>query len=291
MNFKKIVSSVMALSVLTAGFAFADTDIVKNILPTESITAEAATTYISSGPWQGIVTGTNPKTCKVSGYTGSDKTVSIPYAIAGYSVTEIGEFAFSGNNVVEVVNIPRGVSKIDSYAFYSAKKLKQLRTSPSVTSIGSYACYNCDALTKIDLCYGNERIEDYAFADCGALTQVSLSYTLNYVGANAFSYCTKLSNVSISNANCTFGQFAFKNCYNLTNFDVSNYNVLHSLFSTGALAGTNKSMHVNSISLWSYKAGQPYLITNTRDYVNAHKNELLQYNVPFYKDYRANGGV
>lgn len=289
MRLKKIIASTMALSMLTAGIA-ADAGIVKNIIPAQTITADAASNTITSGDWRITVTGTNPKTCKISKYLGSDKTVSIPYAVSSYAVTAIGEYAFSGDKNVKVVNIPRGVRSIDRYAFFSASALEQIRTSDTVRTIGDYAFYNCDKLTKIDLCYGNDSIGSYAFSNCDALRFVTLPYTMDRIGEGSFSYCSNLSEVTIKNAEITFGRFAFKNCYVLDNFNMDNYYVLHSLFSTGALANTSSTMHINNISLWSYKAGQPYLITTTRDYVNAHKYELLRDNVSFYIAYKKAGG-
>lgn len=291
MNFgikaKKVLSSVMALSLLTAGFAAADTSIVKNIIPTNSITAEAAYVgqEITDGTFKARITDVNKKLCEISGYVGTASSASIWYTVDGYSVTAIGNNAFKDNKVLKTLSMPRGVGKIGDYAFANSN-IETVHIAPTVSTIGRYAFYNCDKMTSFATSYGTGTIGDFALANCDNLTTVDLSYTTQYIGYRCFINDKKLSNFSTQSINCNFGREAFKKCSSLYNMNFQPYafNPLHSLFSSGALIECPVD-HINSMAIWAWKSGQPSLIVDTRDYVEAHASTLLSDQVPFYVAY------
>ena len=66
-----------------------------------------------------------------------------------YSVTTIGERAFSGCSALTSVSIP-AVTTIGNYAFSGCSALTSA-DMPEVTTIGGYAFYNCSALTSADM--------------------------------------------------------------------------------------------------------------------------------------------
>lgn len=291
MNFgiksKKVISSIMAFSMLTAGFAAADTSIVKNIIPTNTITASAynVNDEISDGTWKARITDTANKRCEISGYVGKSASASVPYSIKGYSVTAIGNSALYNDKVLKNLSMPRGISKIGNSAFEKSA-ITSIAIPPTVGTIGRYAFYNCDNLTYFGTSYGTGRIEDFALARCKNLKTVSLSYTTSYIGSKCFIGDSKLESFSVQSLNCNFGSEAFSGCSSLHNIDINraNYDVLHSLFSSGALKNCPVD-HINSMSIWAWKSGQPSLIVDTRDYVEAHASTLLRDEVPFYVEY------
>ena len=72
-----------------------------------------ATTYVS-GDFKYEVSNNK---AKITGYEGSNFTVSIPNKIGNYVVTEIGYNAFRNCSEIETLNIPSSIENIDEYAF------------------------------------------------------------------------------------------------------------------------------------------------------------------------------
>lgn len=62
----------------------------------------------------------------VTGYTGSDTTVTVPDWYKGLPVTEIGASAFQGNTAIKVVKLPSSIEKIASAAFKGCKSLEKV---------------------------------------------------------------------------------------------------------------------------------------------------------------------
>ena len=79
-----------------------------------------------------------------SDYSG---TVSIPstvyYNNTKYSVTSIGENAFSTCFALTSINIPNSVKNIGDEAFYGCHGLTSIIIPESVTNIGNRAFYKC----------------------------------------------------------------------------------------------------------------------------------------------------
>ena len=128
----------------------------------------------------------------ITGYNGYATALSIPSTIDGYTVTKIGDAAFSYSGL-RAVTIP-----------------------DSVTIIGDSAFYNCKALTSVSLPDSLTEIERYAFADCIGLTSVTIPDSVTEIGGSAFSGCTNLSNVKLSKTLKTLGGCAFEDCTSLT---------------------------------------------------------------------------
>ncbi len=74
------------------------------------------------------------------------KTTIIPN-----SVTNIGEYAFSGCTGLTAITIPNSVTSIGSSAFFGCTGLTSITIPESVTSIGYYAFSSCTGLTSIQV--------------------------------------------------------------------------------------------------------------------------------------------
>ena len=121
-------------------------------------------------------------TYEVTGYDGTENTVSIPYSYNGKAVTSIGIAAFFQNSYpFTTVNFPSSIKKIDIAAFSSN-----------------------DNLRWISLNEGLERIEDSAFETCVLLSSVHIPSTVNYIGSGAFAYDEGITALTVEDGNTSF---------------------------------------------------------------------------------------
>ena len=68
-----------------------------------------------------------------------------------YTVSRIGEYAFSHLNRLVSVHIPGTVTSIGNWAFNSSRNLYSITIPNSVTSIGSCAFCDCSSLTNVTI--------------------------------------------------------------------------------------------------------------------------------------------
>lgn len=121
-------------------------------------------------------------TVKITGYTGTEKSIEIPSKIEGKSVTEIGAGAFKYLELTNVV-IPNTVKTIGYSAFEGHK------------------------LTNLVLPEGLQTIDSDAFSG-GTLETVSLPSTLTKIGDNAFR-SNHLTGINIPDSVTDIGTYAF----------------------------------------------------------------------------------
>lgn len=99
----------------------------------------------------------------ITKYIGINTTVTIPDAIAGRTVTVIGENAFKDRTDIIEVDFHNSILEIDDHAFYGCTNL-------SINTLPWYI----------------ERIGAYAFAGCKSYSHPKLPITIKSIGANAF---------------------------------------------------------------------------------------------------------
>lgn len=166
----------------------------------------------------------------------SDCTKLTNISIPKYSVSDIGEFAFSSCTSLKEVEIPDGVINIGNAAFEDCDALTSVVIGNGVTSIGVSAfshtgitsliipasvkniganmCDNCTSLTSVEInCSGY--IGDYAFYNCAALATVNYGDSSNItgIGASAFQKTSMAdSGIIIPHSVKWIGKKAFWEC-------------------------------------------------------------------------------
>ena len=89
------------------------------------------------------------------------------------------------------------VTSIGNNAFSACKGLTSINIPSSVTSIGIGAFESCSGLTSINIPNGVTNIEGYTFWDCKGLTSITFPSSLKYIGVLVLGYCTKLTSVTV----------------------------------------------------------------------------------------------
>ena len=140
---------------------------------------------------------------------------SVSYNGNTYSVTSIGNYAFSGCDGLTSVVIPNSVTSIGDYAFFGCDGLTSVVIPNSVTSIGNYAFSACGGLTTITIPNSVTTIGDDAFSHCSGLTSVVIPNSVTSIGNEAFYYCVGLTSVTIGNSVASIGNYAFEKCHKL----------------------------------------------------------------------------
>ena len=137
-------------------------------------------------------------TSNPNNYTGS---VVIPekvtYESVEYSVTRIGQSAFSYCYGLTSITIPNSVTSIGGSAFSYCSGLTSITIPNSVTSIGDGAFYYCSGLTSVTIPNSVTSIGNYAFSHCSSLTSITIPNSVTSIGNLAFFNCSGLKKVIV----------------------------------------------------------------------------------------------
>ena len=226
-----LIALLAALSVQTV--AFADGEMMP-LQPTETQSETNSGTAVPvGGPIAvgGITytvltlpSGGENGTVEVGINLGASGDISIPATITGgentYTVTSIGNSAFSWCSDLTSVVIPDGVTSIGNSAFSYCSGLTSVTIPDSVTSIGNGAFSWCCSLTSFDIPGSVTSIGNFAFYDCTGLTSVDIPDGVTSIGNGAFFRCSGLTSVTIPGSVTSIGGDAFRNCDSLTSITI-----------------------------------------------------------------------
>ena len=156
------------------------------------------------------------KTAEVTrGNYGTNTCIVIPasfsYQNNTYTVTSIGQDAFSHYNKLTSVYIPNTVTSIGKKAFYSSG-LISFNIPNTVTSIGESAFDNCRSLTYVNIPNSVTSIGKSAFSGCRSLTSVNIPNSVTSIENHMFFRCYGLTSVNIPNSVTSIGEDAFYEC-------------------------------------------------------------------------------
>lgn len=88
-------------------------------------------------------------TAAIEKYNGSEKSVSVPSKLDGYTVTAIGENSFANCTSVETVTVPNTVTQIGKCAFFGCTSMTEISIPESVSSIEAGVFYKCTSMQNI----------------------------------------------------------------------------------------------------------------------------------------------
>ena len=172
-----------------------------------------------------------------------------------YSVTRIGDNAFSGCSSLTSITIPEGVTSIGENAFCDCSSLTTITVPESMTSIGwgafddygitavyinnisawcniefddvnrsfskNYKLYlNGELVTALNIPEGVTRIGDNAFSGCSSLTSITIPEGVTSIGYYAFRGCSSLTDIDIPESVTSIRDDAFYNCSRLTSITI-----------------------------------------------------------------------
>ena len=147
---------------------------------------------------------------------------SITYENSKYSVTSIGDWAFSYCSGLTSVTIPNSVTSIGNYTFFGCSGLTSVTIPNSVTSIGDFAFYDCCSLTSITIPNSVTSIGNGAFSGCSGLTSITIPNSVTSIGELAFDGCSGLTSVTIPNSVTSIGDYVLNRCYGIKNTIIVN---------------------------------------------------------------------
>ena len=140
---------------------------------------------------------------------------------------EVGRNLNASGNITIPATITNGentytVTSIGNSAFSSCSGLTSVTIPDSVTSIGNGAFSWCSDLTSVTIPDSVTTIGEYAFFYCTDLTSITIPGSVTSIGNRAFGKCTSLSSITFAGINPpSFGPTAFDHYNNLQTISLS----------------------------------------------------------------------
>ena len=176
----------------------------------DSVRDPSAATY---GDWEYTISGGQ---ATVTGYTGSDSSVTIPSTLGSCPVKVIATNAFYSNTTMKSVTIPETVTSIKVLAFNSCSSLTSFSVksgSQNYSQIGG-VLFN-KAGTELVRYPGGKSgsysipnsvtsIAEYSFANCVSLTGITIPSSVTSIGSAAFASCGALTSIKADSGNTAY---------------------------------------------------------------------------------------
>lgn len=204
-KFKKIISLAVVLVML-----------VSTVL-----TANAATYFEENGFKYLPTSNFN---CRIYGYTGTDKNVTVPNKLSSYTVLEIADNAFMNNKDIESVSFAnaKAIDAIGEFSFAGCTSLKSVNIPSTLDKIGFGSFMGCTSLTDINISSNISVINGQVFQNCTSLTEFTVPNSVGTISDFSFAGCTSLEKVVIPKTVKNISDKAFLNCDKLTIFGYTN---------------------------------------------------------------------
>ena len=158
----------------------------------------------TSGEWEYSITNSETKTATITKYVGSEADVTIPTELDGYTITAMGNYAFSGCNSLERIVIPEKVTQIGSGAFNLCSNLTEVEIKGELTSIENAAFFYCESLAEITIPATVTRINSSAFYGCSSLKSITIPQGVTEIGSHVFRGCSSLTSIVVEEGNTVY---------------------------------------------------------------------------------------
>lgn len=162
--------------------------------------------------------------CRIYGYTGTDKNVSVPNKLSSFTVLEIADSAFMNNKDIESVSFAnaKAIDAIGEFSFAGCTSLKSVNIPSTLDKIGYAAFMGCTSLTSVNISSNISEIKGQTFQNCTSLTEFTVPNSVGTISDFSFAGCTSLEKVVIPKTVKNISDKAFLNCDKLTIFGYTN---------------------------------------------------------------------
>ena len=185
------------------------------------VSANAATFFEESGF---KYLPTSDFNCRIYGYTGTDKNVSVPNKLSSFTVLEIADSAFTNNKDIESVSFAnaKAIDAIGEFSFAGCTSLKSANIPSTLDKIGYAAFMGCTSLTSVNISSNISEIKGQTFQNCTSLTEFTVPNSVGTISDFSFAGCSSLEKVVIPKTVKNISDKAFLNCDELTIYGYSN---------------------------------------------------------------------
>ncbi|MCI5797103.1 MAG: leucine-rich repeat domain-containing protein [Firmicutes bacterium] len=118
--------------------------------------------------------------------------------VSSYTIKEIGDNAFSGNENLTNITLTENITKIGEYAFGNCTNLEAFVIPNSVTEMGVAAFSGCNNLTSITIGTGLSYIAESALS--GKFTSITIPSNINEIRKDALGGCANLTQIVCESA-------------------------------------------------------------------------------------------
>lgn len=136
-------------------------------------------------------------------------------------ITEIGELAFKDCANLKKITLPTTLKKVGTGAFILCKKLQEIDLSHcQVDVIYNTTFQGCARLKKVKLGKHVKTILNHAFSFSPSLEEIDLEDSVEIIADHAFNACEKLQQIKGTARLKAIGNLAFTNCKKLRHIDL-----------------------------------------------------------------------
>ncbi len=158
---------------------------------------------LSTAPVRNVEKGTfeinelEDGSAEIKSYQGEESVIEIPNEMDGKTITTIGVGAFEGNEFVEKVIVPEGVTWVQNKAFMGCVSLEEVVLPESCTAIGASVFEDCKTLKKADLPKGVRVLASKVFKNCISLESLDIPDGVIKIENQALYYCESLHDITL----------------------------------------------------------------------------------------------
>ena len=146
---------------------------------------------------------------RITGYTGTATSLTIPAKISGKPVTWIDGSAFENCKSLKSITLPNSITTIWSGAFSYCENLESIIIPDSVTYMGNSIFNCCTNLKSVSLPEGIDTLGNAFFAHCSSLQSITIPSSVTTIESNVFENCFSLTEITIPKNVTSIGDFAF----------------------------------------------------------------------------------